>query len=1070
MHSADRPPRSARLWVGMAVLIVSLLPAFDAGGHDGDIRWKTLRSDVAEVHYPARLEPFARQVLAAFGDAWRTLTPLFDYRPPLPVQLAVDDYVDDSNGFANPFPYDRLLFRAYPPSPTDDLADNGDWLRALVFHEYSHLLHLATTGGLPDVVNTVLGRTWLPNNFLPRFFVEGLATHVETRHVGADRAVANGGAGKGQGGRIEGARYMGRLRAAVVERTFPEPRQLTGPPLHWPRSAGWYLYGSWLLDYQVRRYGHPRLRRFIRAYGSRLVPYAINNLYRDIYGRDAVTLWREGVDELRRRVAVEGSLRAVAIVPPVAAAAVLQAAALSKKSVAHRPPPRSRRLTRDGQSRGRLRMHPNGYQVVYGRAPADDLARIERLDLNSGAVDVLHRCELNCDDVIVTPDGAWLLWMATRPHRRLYRHREIFARRLGKGGAVGPVLQLTRGLRGRELSVSPDGVRLWVVTIKDGLTGISSLPLAETLARAGAGRPAPPARLVVASARFAAVLSSPVEGPCGRLWYTRSDGAMRRLWWVRLGVDGGPVTDPVLSRARFAAAVSQVSADGRSLGPARVRWVDDLQVFQRDGKPWLGALVGLGSYRDAAELALSATQTAWRMRSWTRTGAYSAAFAPTGGLAVASMVHGHGLDIHRLAAPQGSVAPPISPQSATAAAAIDAYRPPAGRPRADSYSSLHSLRPRSWEPLFELQATDLAITAEQITTGATIQGVDAARLLRWQLFGRTDLALRRPAVIASFGLERWEPHWSGVLAWSEGTSYGTRAFRLLPMANRRFAGRFGGSWGLPFARQAVAFEASVRMSHISLTDDEALWRKRDGLPEPFGPEPVEPTQGTTVQASAGITWDRSERYPDSIEIERQRRLALFVSYADHWALVDRRLLRLDLRGDLSWPLGGHRVLQWRSRAGWALDHPRGDPAFRLEGLAPWSAETLLFGGAGGDFGVVRGIAEPEAGGLMVAGRGLFWSSVALHLPLAGLGSGLDILPVFLGRARLSLFGDGAVLLADLDYQLRHTMTGPGAVASIGGEFRVDLETGYMSQGSLRLGFARAFGDIESSQWYIRLGY
>jgi len=1058
--------------LGLATLIGLILHASPGTAHDGDLRWRTLRSDVAEVHHPAHLEPFARRVLAAFGDAWRTLTPLFDYQPSLPVQIAIEDYHDDSNGFATPFPYDRLMIRACPPSPRDDLADSGDWLRALVFHEYSHLLHLATSGGLPDVVNAVLGRTWLPNNFLPRFFVEGLATHIETRHVGSDGAVAARGKEPARGGRIERARYMGRLRAAIRDGTFPEANELIGRPLSWPRAAGWYLYGSWLLDHQVRRYGHGRLKRFVREYGRRLVPYGINNLYRKVYGKDAVTLWRGAVKELRARLAAEDRLRAAGRVPPVSAAAIVQASAgLPRSKGARVVIGDGKRLTRNGEWRGRVRLHPDGRHAFYSRAPPNALSRIERLDVTTGRVDIVRTCELDCDHVTLTPDGRWLLWIATRPHRRLYRHRDVFAAALGADGRAGRPLRLTRGLRAREPSISSDGRRLWVVTLGAGLTAIASLPLQDALARAKSGRPPPTARVVVRSSRIAQTLSSPVQGPGPRLWYGRGGGGERRLWSVALTEAGMPAAPPMpapLLPARRNGSPNHIGT--------RVRWLDDLQVFRRGDRNWLGALVELGSFRDAAELPLSATgavaseRAAWTMRSWTRTGVYSAAFAPQGQAAVASVAHGNGLDLHRLVPSQPTSGPGALASAVVRGTAPPApYNPPQVVAAVSSYNSLPSIRPRAWMPSFELQATGLEITPAQIITGVTAEGADALRLYRWQLFGRTDLALNRPSLILSADLHRWEPTWSLVGAWVDGYSYGTRSFRLVRIANRRFSLRGGGAWRLPIARDSFTFEASVRLAHTQFRDDLSLWSKRSGMPDPFGPEPREPFSGAELRGSAGVVWDRSERYPNSVVSERRRRVSLFTTLADHWTLADRRLLRFDLHGDLSWPIGGHRVLQWRSRIGVAPLHMRGQPAFRLEGLAPLDIQGLLFGPAGGDFGLVRGVLEPKSAGRLVAGGGLLWTSVTAHLPLAGIGRGFDVLPLFFGRLWLSIFGDGAVLLADDEADLRDATSGPGAAASLGGELRVDLETAYVAQGTLRMGYARAFGDIGSSQWYIRLG-
>ena len=38
-----------------------------------------------------------------------------------------------------------------------------------------HILHLATVSGLPELLNKIFGRTYLPNQANPNWLVEGLA-------------------------------------------------------------------------------------------------------------------------------------------------------------------------------------------------------------------------------------------------------------------------------------------------------------------------------------------------------------------------------------------------------------------------------------------------------------------------------------------------------------------------------------------------------------------------------------------------------------------------------------------------------------------------------------------------------------------------------------------------------------------------------------------------------------------------------------------------------------------------------------------------------------------------------
>ena len=264
-----------------------------AAAHDGEIRWRTIHTAHAQVHFPASHRALAEHVADVFEDGWRELTPVFNYRAVTPVHVTIDDYVDATNGFANPRPYDRIHMRAYPPRWLDDLAGHGDWVRLLIFHELAHLLHLGNHAGVAKIVNTVLGRTYLPNQYLPRLLVEGIAVWAESRKRGFDR---NGR------GRIDSPQFMMKLRSLLLDAAMPKLQELTGRPLRWPRGNGWYLYGSLLVDHQVRHYGEAKLRAFIHAYGSRPVPFAVNALYKKIYGVSALQMWRDAVSELRRRV------------------------------------------------------------------------------------------------------------------------------------------------------------------------------------------------------------------------------------------------------------------------------------------------------------------------------------------------------------------------------------------------------------------------------------------------------------------------------------------------------------------------------------------------------------------------------------------------------------------------------------------------------------------------------------------------------------------------------------------------------------------------------------------------
>ncbi len=1077
----------------LALALAAALPPTHASAHDGDIRWRTLTTPHFRVHFPARLHALGRRTAAVAEDAYQTLSRRFDYRPARRVELTIDDYVDSANGFATPFPFDHIHVRAWPPDPGSDLADNGDWLRGLVFHELAHVMQLSQVSGLSTVINTVLGRTWLPNQFLPRFWVEGMATYVETRFPGRDLAVRGATTRSTVAGRAASPVYLARLRAALRDGTLPELRQITGDPLRWPRARAWYLYGAWLLDYQAVTYGHDRLRRFVTGYGDRAVPYGINLLYREIYGRSALAMWREAKRALARRVAQERALRRQGRVTPRAASPLTRLARqLTQTDAPSLAPPRQVTLTRDGEWRGRVRWGPAGQHVVVARAPADRLARIERVQVATGRRATLHVCEVDCDDPVITPDGAWLLWVATRPVRRLYRRREVFAARLPAGGpgeqtarATG-VRRLTVGARARDLAVSPDGRWVgWVAVGDDGRTEVRRAALQPWLrASGGDPRPARASERVARARDHGEVLGDVAFDDRGGVWWTAGQGGRRQVRYrpARAARDvGGPERPPALGAARALRALPVAGWRGAGGALARATWVSDLVWLRVGGRPTLSAVLSLGGFRDAATLDLSAARPRWRLRSLTDTGVTSAACSPRGDVAVV-LEGGRGQDVALLpgvapsghAGPTRAVPPPTvaltptrAPDSAWQRWASLRYRPLPVAAAATDYTARSSAWPRSWTPSVEVRS-DGAWTPEAVILGLQLDGRDALETTSWELQLVSDLAFQTPSAVATLSWSRFEPLWTFSAAWFRGAAWATSGYAAWVLPTEHWVGRVGGAWSYPFARGGLALSWGWRVGHIRLQGAHARWLARALQPDPFGPAPYRPFVGTTSTVTAGLGYNRTERYPNSAVVERRRALSVNVSLDDRRIGSAVQRSQVDLIGRYTARLGAHRALELRTRLGWAPTYNRRAPPFRLSGLPTADLSTVLFGGPVGDLGVVRGVLDPRVGNRVIAGRAMAWGSVALHLPLPAVGSSLELLPLFLGRTWLTLFSDAARIWAGDEALLRHRGTQGGWAVSAGLELAVQLETGYVGQGSLRVGVARALGDVASTQWYLRL--
>lgn len=1023
-----------------------MLVASPTHAGDGSVRWRTLHTADADIVAPEHLSAFAERVADVIGDARKHLSPLFNERPRPKLQLSMDDFADSANGWAAPLPYDHLHILAYPPDPSNDLGDHGDWVRALVFHEYAHILHMGDVSGLPALGNALFGRRFLPNAVLPRMMLEGLATWVETRYTGSERSVA------GAGGRVDSAQYSAMLRAAVRDGTLPrDVDELGGAMLRWPFGNAWYLYGSLLMDDIARRFGDAKMREFMGRTGARLVASGLNSIARKVFGASVGRLWRDACDRVRRD-ALDEWQRAAGL--PAEALAADTTGSLLADAERHGD---GTRLTRDGNWRGQIRLDPSGRDALVAHTPVDGLPRIERIALQDGSTTTLHVCAYDCDEPQLTPDGAWLLMVAARNRARVYLYRELVAVPLRAQvsasllGADGE-LQLTDGLRGRSVSISPDGQRVFGVAVRGARTALFALDLAKALRLAAAGTPIQEAdwTWLTGPAALGTVLDSPVQVG-DELWWTWGRGGERRA--VRAALLGPQ------PRLGSAAQVPGFVPEGdlllpkvRPVGPEPVKWVSDLQVFRRGGRVHVGGLAQIGHRRDAAEFDPLHPEKGWRLRSRTMTGLASAAIGDT---TAATVRHqGGGLDVWL--APAVPLPAPSTPTAAIVAQEIPAsYTPPTapGQRVWSGYNPLSSIAPRAWAPIL-LTAGDGADWRFGGTwLGAQVTGQDAAGFADLRVQGQMRNNATDRFLSLEVNVHRWEPTWTLALTYDEPWSRFRRGFWWYATPERRVGGRIGVAYHLPHLRSAWDVSLGVRWIQTWLVHDNYDLAV---TADPGGPIPREPGAGTELVADWSLGWGRAERYALSIRPERLRSWSVRALVGDS---LTTGLQRVVIGADvgLAWPLGHRWVLSGQAHASLAPLPGQTRALYSISGIYPLQGLAVL--GLGGPTGwTIRG-APVETG---LGGNALAWGGADLSFPLLDIGKTVELLPFYAGRLTGSLFVDAAVAGWPV------SGTRAAALASIGGELAVDLQVAYTLDAVLRCGWAWV-PQLQSSGGWLSLG-
>lgn len=261
-----------------------------AFSYDPALQWHTLRSAHFNIHFHDGEESVAQEVAAAAERVHQRLQPFFEWTPAQPTNIVLSDRMDFSNGSATPAPDNRMLLLVSPPDEVNTLEDYSNWMELLIQHEYTHVLHIDKASGPPRNLRALFGRLfpWLfPNLLQPAWPIEGLATYLETD--------TNLGIGRGQS-----SAYQMLMRLEVANGVKPIS-QVNQPMVSWPAGGARYLYGAYFMQFIAEKYGVERLRRWIDAYGSNLLPFALNSTSEAVFGLDMTQLWHAYTQYLNTR-------------------------------------------------------------------------------------------------------------------------------------------------------------------------------------------------------------------------------------------------------------------------------------------------------------------------------------------------------------------------------------------------------------------------------------------------------------------------------------------------------------------------------------------------------------------------------------------------------------------------------------------------------------------------------------------------------------------------------------------------------------------------------------------------
>jgi Tol biopolymer transport system component len=403
-----------------AVAAAAALAAVLAGGAvaragDPHRHWRTYETRHFVVSYYAPLDDVARRVAVVAERAHANLAAALGHEPTEKCQIVLLDDTDGANGFADVLPRNAITLFATAPSGSSNLDDDDDWLYDLVSHEYTHIIHLDTIGGLPRIVNGIVGKTWSPNQIQPRWVIEGLAVYEESKRSAA--------------GRNRSTTFDMYLRVPLLEGKQLRLDEVSGGPLRFPQGNAAYLYGSHFLRYVFDRFGDDTARKMSHVFGSDPIPFGVNRQIEQVTGHPFTELYDDWLGYQRDR------------------------AALQLEAVERAGRREGRPLTTSGTSNLAPFYSPDGKDLVWLQNDGWTQPRLRAMPVGGDARSARDLFDADrMGAFAVGPDGS-IVFEQTWSYRQVYNYQDL----MRWDPATGKTVRLTRAARARDPAISPDG-------------------------------------------------------------------------------------------------------------------------------------------------------------------------------------------------------------------------------------------------------------------------------------------------------------------------------------------------------------------------------------------------------------------------------------------------------------------------------------------------------------------------------------------------------------------------------------------------------------------------------------
>lgn len=425
-----------------------------------DIAWKTLKTPHFEVIFNAEQQELGHLYGEKLEKAFHELQNYFHSMPATTI-VVINDKTDVTNGYATRLPYPHIMVYPTLPGPEEGLADSGDWAFELLAHEFTHILTFEPANGIMKPLRLLFGNIIAPNMLLPQWWKEGVAVEMETR--------------LGNNGRLRSFYQDATLRAMVDDKSIYnfDISQANESLPSWPEGARPYLFGSLMWSQMIEDRGTRVIANLNERHGGR-VPYFIEAPAQDNLEKSYPNQYNTMLENIVLRAQTQ--LKTLREVPPTPIT-LPKNSFTSVSAPAISPDGKHMALIAEDDSSSRsikIVTRENDGQSFLDAKSADTVEKFNEAYEPAAPHDGPPSGSIQ--RVSWFPQSDKIVYDKIDYTNRIDRYSDLYTYNL----ITKKTESLTKGLRGREPSVSPDGQYIAFVKLEAGKTRLALLKTGQT--------------------------------------------------------------------------------------------------------------------------------------------------------------------------------------------------------------------------------------------------------------------------------------------------------------------------------------------------------------------------------------------------------------------------------------------------------------------------------------------------------------------------------------------------------------------------------------------------------------